>query len=97
MDRKQAANNLRAMIRVAQERGVAVVLIAVPSPGITLSPPAFYQEMAAEMALPIEENVLTTVLADGSQRSDSIHPNAVGYRRIAEAVAALLKKGGAVE
>jgi acyl-CoA thioesterase-1 len=97
MDRKQAANNLRAMIRLAQERGVAVVLIAVPSPGIALSPPSFYREIAAEMTLPIEEHILTTVLADGSLRSDSIHPNAAGYRKIAEAVAGLLKKSGAVE
>ena len=97
LNQQQTASNLRAMIRLAKDRGAAVVLIAVPSPGIALSPPSFYREIAAEMDLPIEENVLITVLADGSQRSDSIHPNAVGYRRIAESVAALLRKSGAVE
>jgi acyl-CoA thioesterase-1 len=49
------------------------------------------------MGLPIEEHVLTTVLADSSLRSDSIHPNAAGYRKIADSIAALLKKSGAVE
>ena len=39
LDQQQTANNLRAMIRLARERGVAVVIIAVPSPGIALVTP----------------------------------------------------------
>ena len=97
LDQKQIANNLRAMIRLARERGVSVVIIAVPSPGIALSPPPFYREIAAEMKIPFEENALTMVLSDGSLKSDYIHPNAAGYRRLAESIAALLKKSGAVE
>jgi acyl-CoA thioesterase-1 len=97
LDRRQTANNLRAMIRLAQERGVAVVIIAVPAPGIALSPPTFYREMATEMGLPVEEEALTKVLSDGSLKSDYIHPNAAGYRKLAESIAALLKKSGAVE
>lgn len=97
LDRKQTANNLRAMIRSARERGVAVVIIAVPSPGLSLSPPLLYRETAMEMGLPIEEEVLTTLLSDGSLRSDYIYPNAAGYRRLAESIAVVLKKSGAVE
>jgi acyl-CoA thioesterase-1 len=94
---QQTANNLRAMIRLAQERGVAVVMIAVPSPGLSLSLPSFYREIASEMKILIEENTLTTVLSDGALKSDYIHPNAAGYRRLAESIAALLEKSGAVE
>ena len=97
LDRQQTANNLRAMIRLARERGVAVVIIAVPAPGIALSPPSFYREIAEEMKIPIEEEALTMVLSDGSLKSDYIHPNAAGYRRLAESVVALLKKSGMVE
>jgi lysophospholipase L1-like esterase len=97
LNQKQTANNLRAMIRLAQARGIAVVIIAVPSPGIALSPPALYREIAAEMKIPLEENALTMVLSDGALKSDYIHPNAAGYRRLAESIAALLKKSGAVE
>jgi acyl-CoA thioesterase I len=97
LNQQQTANNLRAMIRLARERGVAVVIIAVPSPGISLSPPSFYREIAAEMKIPFEEEALSTVLSDGSLKSDYIHPNAAGYRRLAESIAALLKKSGAVE
>ncbi|MBU4370822.1 MAG: hypothetical protein KKH02_09605 [Proteobacteria bacterium] len=49
------------------------------------------------MGLPVEEEALTMVLSDGSLRSDYIHPNAAGYRRLAESIASLLKKSGAVE
>lgn len=94
---QQTAANLRAMIRLARERGVDVVIIAVPSPGLSLTPPSFYREIATEMKIPVEEEILTKVLSDGSLRSDYIHPNAAGYRRLAEAIAALLKRNGAVE
>jgi lysophospholipase L1-like esterase len=97
LNQQQAANNLRNMIRLAQEQKVAVVLIAVPAPGLSLSPPQMYREIAKESAIPIEEKILPAVLADGSLKSDYIHPNAAGYRRIAEALAALLKKSGAID
>ena len=97
LNKQQAANNLRNMIRLAQERRVAVVLIAVPAPDISLSPPHMYREIAKDLAILLEEKIIPAVLADGSLRSDYIHPNAAGYRRIAEALATLLKKSGAIE
>jgi len=97
LSREQAANNIRSMIRLAQAQKVAVVLIAVPAPDLTLTPPSMYREIAEESAVPLEGKILPAVLADGSLRSDYIHPNAAGYRRIAEALAALLKKNGAIE
>jgi lysophospholipase L1-like esterase len=45
----------------------------------------------------IEEEALPTILFDGSLKSDYIHPNAAGYRRLAEAIAVLLRKNGSVE
>jgi len=97
LDQQQTAVNLRAMIRLARERGIAVVFIAVPSPGLLPSPPPFYRQTAKEMGLPVDEKSLTTILSDGSLKSDHIHPNAAGYRMLAESIAALLKKSGAVE
>ena len=49
------------------------------------------------MKIPIEEKALPEVLSDGSLKSDYIHPNAAGYRTLADSIAALLKKSGAVE
>lgn len=91
-----AAENLRAMIRLAQERGVAVVLIGVPKPGLFPSPPDFYAEIAKEFGLPYEGTALKEILRDNELKSDIAHPNAKGYSRLAAAVAALLKKSGAI-
>ena len=124
LDKRQAAANLRAMIRLTREKGAAVVLIAVPLPGIalspeplyleivtekgatvriavpslgiTLSPEPLYREIATEMELPLEENALTTILSNETLLSDPIHPNAAGYRQLAESIASLLKRTGAL-
>ena len=92
----QAAQNLRAMIRLAKERGIDVMLIAVPKPGLFPSPPDFYAEIAKEFDLPYEDAALKSILRDNELKSDIAHPNARGYAKLAEAVAALLKKSGAI-
>ncbi len=43
------------------------------------------------------EETLSSILADNTFKSDLIHPNAAGYRRLAESVADLLKKSGAID
>lgn len=97
LDLQQAARNIREMIRLAKQANAAVVLIAVPSLSLSLSPPAMYRDIAKEMSVPIEEKILSDILADNSLKSDYIHPNAAGYRRLAESVAVLLHDSGAVK
>jgi len=96
LDQRHAAENLRGMIRLAHERGVAVILIAVPAPDLSLTPPKFYSEIAAEFAIPIEKKALARILGKGSLKSDYIHPNAAGYRQLAEALLSRLEKSGAI-
>jgi lysophospholipase L1-like esterase len=92
----RAAENLRAMIRLARQKGVDVVLIAVPKPGLLPTPPDFYAEIAREFGLPSEDTALKSVLRDNEFKSDLAHPNARGYARLAESVAAVLRKSGAI-
>ena len=96
LDEAQAANNLRAMIRLARAKGAEVVLVGVPKPGLLPSPAGFYEDVAREFRLPYEGAALRKILTDNALKSDLVHPNAAGYARLAEAVAALLKKAGAV-
>jgi acyl-CoA thioesterase-1 len=92
----EIVSNLRAIVRKTQASGAAVVLIGVPRPALLTSAPRFYGEIAAEFGVPYEGAVVTSVLFKPDLKSDPIHPNAAGYRKIAEAIAALLHKAGAV-
>ncbi|HYA46420.1 MAG TPA: arylesterase [Burkholderiales bacterium] len=96
LDEAQAADNLRAMVRLARSRGAQVLLVGVPRPGLPPSPAGFYSEIAKEFGLPYEDAALRKILTDNNLKSDLVHPNAIGYARLAEALAALLRKAGAV-
>jgi lysophospholipase L1-like esterase len=84
------------MIRLAKSRGIDVLLIGTPEIGFTLTPPEFYAGVAKESGIPYEGEVLTKILRNSELKSDQIHPNAKGYRLMAERVAELLKKSGAI-
>ncbi len=92
----QAEQNVRAMVKLARDRGVDVLLIGTPEPGFLVAPPAFYAGIAKEFRLPYEDAAVADVLKDSSLKSDPIHPNSLGYRVIAERVAAALKQSGAI-
>ena len=96
LDESHAASNVRAMIRMARDRGIPVVLIATPKPGIPPSVPAFYGEIASEMKVPYDDSVLRSVLLDNGLKSDMVHPNAAGYAKVAAAVERVLKGSGAL-
>ena len=91
-----AAANVRAMIKLARDRGIGVVLIATPKPGLSLAPPDFYAAIAKEFSIPFNDDAIKSILRDNDLKSDLIHPNAKGYAQIAQRVAALLKKTGAL-
>jgi acyl-CoA thioesterase I len=96
VDEQRTAANLRAMIKLARERNVAVVLMGVPRPGLFTSAPEYYSALADELKLPYEGEAIKRVLYSNAMKSDTIHPNAAGYRRIAEDVAELLRASGAI-
>ena len=90
-DKKGTHANLRKMIQHCRDSGADVILIAVPDPGLTLSPPGLYKALASEFAIPLEADIMTTVISDKSLLSDHVHPNATGYRHIAEALAKTIR------
>lgn len=96
LNEEQAEENLKAMVRAARERGVPVVLLGVPKPGLFLKTHQMYGEVAKGYAIPYEGKALQRILGENSLKSDHIHPNAAGYRQLAESVADLLKKAGAL-
>jgi lysophospholipase L1-like esterase len=96
LDEREAAKNVRAMAEAARARGIAVVLVATPKPGLMPSPPGFYADIAHDLKLPFDDVALKKILTDNELKSDLVHPNAKGYARMAQAVADLLKASGAL-
>lgn len=95
-DQQLMADNLRTMIREARARGVSVMLVAVPFPDFSLKPPRLYDAIGGEFGIPVERKVLRQILKKSSLKSDYIHPNAAGYRLMAEALEKQLKTSGAL-
>jgi len=96
LDEKRARDNLRAMVRLARSQGVEVVLIAVPKLGFGLQIPDFFRQMAEKEEILLDEQSLERIFSNAALKSDSIHPNAAGYRQIAESLAKMLRRSGAI-
>lgn len=96
----EVKQNIRRMLQTVRQRGVPVVLVAVPrfSPlGAAvgaLSDADLYAELAEEENVPLVAGVFADVLSDSALKADPIHPNAAGYRRMAEGIAVSLREIG---
>lgn len=89
-DQAETAANLRAMVEMARAAGAEVVLLGVPKPGLFLSAADFYADLARELRLPYDGDTVAEILGDARLKSDTVHPNAAGYQRLAESVHRLI-------
>ena len=88
--------NLREILKTIKARGADAMLVGVPAPGLITSAPKFYEKLAQEFSIPYESKIVTSVLYKPELKSDPVHPNAAGYRKMAEAIAGLLRDAGAL-
>ncbi|MBK5968792.1 MULTISPECIES: arylesterase [Thiorhodovibrio] len=95
-DTDQTQANLAQMIARAREQGSEVVLLGIPRPGLLVRTHSLYDELADELDVPLQANAIAEILADKTLKSDQIHPNAQGYRQLAEAIERLLRQAGAL-
>jgi len=80
-------SNLVSMIQMAKEKNIKVLLISVPNLNIFgLSAMALYEEVADEENIPLLSGTLSNILSQPSLKSDQIHPNALGYKIMAEQI-----------
>lgn len=92
LDQATTSSNLDAMITLIRSRGADVVLVGVPKFGFGLQVPELYSQIADKYTIPLQKEILVDLLADNSMKSDVIHPNATGYRLMAEAVYDLINR-----
>ena len=90
-------DNIEKMISAADQRNIPTLLIGVPQPALMfLEAAPIYNEIAEQHGLVYEGEILPQVEADNKLKSDRIHPNAAGYRRMADAISQLLRQSGAL-
>lgn len=92
-------SNIRQIVQQIKAAGMPAVLVAVPyfTTGALfgrLSEHPMYEELAAELNVPLLKGAWAEVLGDKKLKSDQIHANAQGYRVFAEKMWAFLKQQG---
>lgn len=90
-DLNKAKDNLQKMITQIKESGSQVLLLSVPSFGLFLSPAPFYDQLASENNIPVLNDMLSEILLQPKLKTDYVHPNAKGYRTMAQKIAEFLK------
>ncbi|CAG4882642.1 Acyl-CoA thioesterase I [Georgfuchsia toluolica] len=96
----QIKEDIRSILKTVKQAGVPVALVATPRFSLlgatlgALPDAALYAELAKEEGVLLVPDVFAEVLSDPSLKSDQIHPNAAGYRKLAEGIAASLVKSG---
>ncbi len=88
--------NVRAMIQLAKDKNIPVVLLGVPKPGLFLSTAEVYKSIAESTNVIFIENLVLDVLKDKTLKSDTVHPNKDGYRVMADTINSVLQESGAL-
>lgn len=84
--------NLIEMIKLIKASGAEVLLVGVPNFGLFgFKTHTLYTEVADEMEVFYEEDVLSDVESDNRLKIDAIHPNEKGYEIMAETFAKYIK------
>jgi acyl-CoA hydrolase len=97
---REVKADLHAIIRESQASGAIAVLVAVPRLSMlrasigALSDASIFAELAEETGATLVADTFSGVLSDDSLRADRIHPNALGYRVLAEGIAQRLRAEG---
>ena len=94
---ESAKANLSAMIALAKDQERDVVLVGVPTKSLFATTASLYTELAEEHQIPLEENIISSLLKKPAMKSDSVHFNRAGYSALADAIHVLLSDSGALK
>lgn len=96
----EVKQDIRRLLQAARASGAQVVLVAVPALSLMAavagrpSDAPLYAELADEEQVALVPEVFSAVLGDPALRADAIHPNAAGYRQMAQGLLQRLKALG---
>jgi len=96
LSKEQLKNNLDQMITLIHNTGAQVVLVGVPNFSLMLNVPELYSELATKYNIPIERHTMQQIIRDPALKADQVHPNAQGYKLLADSIYTLLQSSGAL-
>jgi acyl-CoA thioesterase-1 len=88
--------NLAQMIELAQAKHISVLLIGIPEKKLFGDTEPLYEELADLYKIPLEGDIVATLMTRASMKSDFVHFNALGYQTLAEAIYKTLQNSGAL-
>jgi len=88
--------NLAAMIEMAKNKQIDIVLIGVPEKKLFSDSAPIYSELANQYDLVFEDDLLSDLLRSPKYKSDPIHLNTAGYQKFAEGIYEILQNNGAL-
>ena len=91
-NQKLLFDNLSEMITLIRKSGADVILVGVPQFGLFVDTHPDYLRLAEHMRIPFEVKIVAEILTERELKSDTVHPNAEGYRRMAAAIHEVLVK-----
>lgn len=101
MSEEEMVSNIKRMIQMIRAKNAQVVLLAIPKPSLLanigmLSDSKVYEKISLETKTPLISNVYSELLSKKEYKSDMIHLNAKGYKKVAENIAEKLHDFGAI-
>ena len=87
-------SNLSKMILLAEKDNSPVILIGVPKKNLFSDTAPFYSELADHHQLIFDGEIISSLIRTPSMKSDSVHFNQQGYRKLAENIYQLILDNG---
>jgi acyl-CoA thioesterase-1 len=91
LPREETRKNLEEIVRRIQAQGAMVAIAGIRLGLFSDEFSAIFEETAEQFGALYIPQVMKGILTDGTLRSDPIHPNAAGYRLIAERIGERIK------
>jgi len=91
VDKKIAFKNLKTIVETIQARSALVVIGGIKLPFWDRGYDEEYEKLAAETGAPLVPDILGGLMGNGELMHDTIHPNANGYKIMAQKFYTIIK------
>lgn len=89
--------NLKKMIELIKQNQSQIILIGIPEKKLFSDSAPFYDKLANQYSLVFQNSIIGELQRNREYKSDYIHFNKIGYRKLAESIHKLLKTSEAIQ